>query len=71
LGFFGVVVYTLVQTPRFWGEPFRAGVFFFFATRCLPFLTSWLIVGIYASLMVWLGPPFSARTGEGLKRKLL
>jgi hypothetical protein len=25
-GFFGVFVYTRVQTPRRWGEPFRAGV---------------------------------------------
>jgi hypothetical protein len=24
-GFFGVVVYTLVQTPRRWGEPASAG----------------------------------------------
>jgi hypothetical protein len=26
LGFFGVVVYTRVQTPRRWGDPFSAGV---------------------------------------------
>ena len=25
-GFFGVVVYTRVQTPRRWGEPLSAGV---------------------------------------------
>ena len=29
-GFFGVVVDTRVQTPRFWGEPLRAGVAVFF-----------------------------------------
>ena len=27
-GFFGVVVYTRVHTPRRWGEPLRAGVLF-------------------------------------------
>ena len=34
-GFFGVVVYTRVQTPRFCGEPASAGTFDFagFATR--------------------------------------
>src|SRR5699024_8782018 len=30
-GFFGVVVYTRVQTPRRCGEPLRAGVAFFSA----------------------------------------
>jgi hypothetical protein len=29
LGFFGVVVYTRVHTPRFWGDPARAGTFDF------------------------------------------
>ena len=28
-GFFGVVVYTRVQTPRFCGAPLSAGVFVF------------------------------------------
>jgi hypothetical protein len=26
-GFFGVFVYTRVQTPRRWGDPLRSGVF--------------------------------------------
>jgi hypothetical protein len=46
LGFFGVDVYTRVQTPRFWGAPLSAGVFVFFLTRVRPFLMSWLMVGI-------------------------
>jgi hypothetical protein len=29
LGFFGVLVYTRVQTPRRWGAPLRAGVLVF------------------------------------------
>lgn len=39
-GFLGVVVYTLVQTPRFWGMPFSAGVPVFETTLFLGFLTS-------------------------------
>jgi len=60
-GFFGVMVVTLVQTPRLNGEPpaivfllrFKtlktvcmAGDFDFFFVNFLPFLTSWLTVGI-------------------------
>jgi hypothetical protein len=39
-GFFGVVVYTRVQTPRFCGAPRRAGVFVFAFGATRPFLTS-------------------------------
>lgn len=46
LGFLGVEVYTRVHTPLFWGAPLSAGVLVFFFMRFLPFLTSWLIVGI-------------------------
>src|SRR5205809_709398 len=46
-GFFGVVVYTRVQTPRRWGEPFRAGVLVFVALSWRPLRTSWLIVGTW------------------------
>jgi hypothetical protein len=28
-GFFGVVVYTLTQTPLFWGQDLSAGLFVF------------------------------------------
>jgi hypothetical protein len=58
-GFFGVAVFTAVQTPRFCGENVltlfflrelkdlsRAGAFGFFAEVSLPFLTNWLNVGI-------------------------
>src|SRR5258707_5665541 len=45
-GFFGVVVYTRVQTPRFCGDCCSAGTFLrdFCTTRGLAI--SWLIVGI-------------------------
>src|SRR6478609_2932062 len=45
-GFFGVVVYTRVQTPRRWGEPFSAGVLLFSTLSSRPLRTSWLIVGM-------------------------
>src|SRR6266852_4070414 len=45
-GFFGVVVYTRVQTPRFCGAPLRAGVFVFALGATRPFLTSWFTVGM-------------------------
>jgi len=35
-GFLGVVVYTRVQTPRFWGLPLSAGVFLFSSTCLRP-----------------------------------
>src|SRR5437660_2271388 len=50
-GFFGVVVYTRVQTPRFCGLPRRCGAFSFFSTSRRPCRTSWLIVGKYPSQM--------------------
>src|SRR3954463_10603012 len=46
IGFFGVVVYTRVQTPRRWGEPFSAGVLVFSTLSSRPLRTSWLIVGM-------------------------
>ena len=45
-GFFGVVVYTRMHTPRFCGQASMAGVLDFFGTASRPFRTSWLIVGI-------------------------
>src|SRR5215813_12258660 len=44
-GFFGVVVYTRVQTPRFCGAPRRAGVDVFLDLGLRPLRTIWLIVG--------------------------
>jgi hypothetical protein len=40
LGFFGVVVYTRVHTPRFWGLPFMAGALLFQVAFVRLFLTS-------------------------------
>ena len=45
LGFFGVVVYTRVHTPRRCGHLCRAGLDVLAVTRLRPFLTSWLTVG--------------------------
>jgi hypothetical protein len=49
LGFFGVVVYTLVHTPRFWGQESKARDLLVKLIFFLPFLTSWFIVGIVSS----------------------
>ena len=40
LGFFGVVVYTRVHTPRRWGEPLSAGVLFLLTLSVRPLRTS-------------------------------
>src|SRR6185503_6816782 len=45
-GFFGVTVYTRVQTPRFCGAPRRCGVLVFCRAWTRGFRTSWLIVGM-------------------------
>src|SRR3954462_1305036 len=45
LGFFGVVVYTRVHTPRRCGAPFSAGVLGFGDLDSRPFRTSCWIVG--------------------------
>src|SRR3954447_10289919 len=54
-GFFGVVVYTRVHTPRRWGAAtrflrplpdFRPGVASFFVFGLRPLRTSWEVVGI-------------------------
>src|SRR4029450_3387335 len=52
-GFFGVVVYTRVQTPRFCGAPRSAGVFVFALGVLRPFRTSWLTVGTTLLLEDW------------------
>src|SRR3954452_918680 len=54
-GFFGVVVYTRVHTPRRWGAAtfflrplpdFRPGVESFFGLGLRPLRMSWLVVGM-------------------------
>ena len=49
-GFLGVVVYTLVQTPRFCGHSRNAGEVDFLTISCLPLRISWLIVGTHSHL---------------------
>src|SRR2546428_6127365 len=44
-GFFGVVVYTRVQTPRRWGAPFNAGVLVLSCLDSRPLRTSCWMVG--------------------------
>src|SRR5277367_6008475 len=46
LGFFGVVVYTRVQTPRFCGEAARAGTLDFQAGSFRPVRINWVVVAI-------------------------
>src|ERR671933_2606685 len=75
-GFFGVVVYTRVHTPRFCGAAtrflrplpdFRPGVASFFVFGLRPLRTSWEVVGIRgASLATGDGhAPERIRTREG------
>src|SRR5579884_2677132 len=45
-GFLGVIVETRVQTPRFCGAPWRAGVFVFSRLDVRPLRISWLTVGM-------------------------
>src|SRR4028118_1814573 len=45
-GFFGVVVYTRTQTPRFCGEFWRAGESVFERRAVPPGRPSWVVVGI-------------------------
>src|ERR671932_677219 len=45
-GFFGVIVETRVQTPRFCGAPWRAGVFVFALFGERPLRISWFTVGM-------------------------
>src|SRR5919106_6472224 len=59
-GFFGVVVYTRVHTPRRWGAAtrflrplpdFRPGVASFFLGAWRPLRTSWEVVGIRRGML--------------------
>src|SRR5262245_3200800 len=49
-GFFGVAVYTRVQTPRRWGDPLSAGALVFSRRRVRPWRTSCWIVGMVPSV---------------------
>src|SRR5689334_8252059 len=48
-GFLGVIVDTRVQTPRFCGAPWSAGVFVFSRFDVRPLRISWLTVGMSPS----------------------
>jgi hypothetical protein len=48
-GFFGVIVFTTVQTPRFCGQPCMAGCFDFDRCGTRGERINWLIVGIPTS----------------------
>jgi hypothetical protein len=48
-GFFGVVVYTRVHTPRFCGHPSSAGTLLLNIFGLRGLRTSWLIVAIFNS----------------------
>src|SRR6202043_2865476 len=48
-GFFGVCVYTRVQTPRFCGHPCSAGLAVLYRGRLRPSRTNWLNVGTVAA----------------------
>src|SRR6267154_1668367 len=52
-GFFGVRVMTCTQTPRRKGLPCNAGALDFATTLRRPFLTSWLMVGMWLDGSVW------------------
>jgi|SRR3990172_4921361 len=55
LGFFGVVVYTRVHTPRFCGQDCNAGLDVRYRFGCRPSRTSWLKVGTLLFLVLLLG----------------
>src|SRR4051795_6636846 len=72
-GFFGVVVYTRVQTPRRWGAAtfflrpfpdFKPGVASFFVFGLRPFRTNWDVVGIRGRMVAALtaGPADTRRS---------
>src|SRR5690348_6405285 len=66
-GFFGVVVYTRVHTPRRWGEPLSAGVLVLPTLSWRPLRTCWLIVGNLFSVRCWCSVP----PGEALVHSLV
>src|SRR3954471_13488428 len=56
LGFFGVVVYTRVHTPRFCGLPPSAGTLLLVWIFLRPLRSNWLIVGMFSRYVVWEAP---------------
>src|SRR5947209_20585214 len=79
-GFFGVVVYTRVHTPRRCGAPFKAGVLVLSCFCSRPLRTSWAMVGNACLSIQPAGrtklrnggkPGDAARRGTGSQRVIL
>src|SRR5262245_20428837 len=67
-GFFGVIVLTTVQTPRFCGQPCMAGCFGLDRCGCRGERINWLIVGI--PNLVWpAGQPTRQCTDNPFRRR--
>src|SRR5208282_3155693 len=65
-GFFGVVVYTRVHTPRFCGEEASAGTLDFQAGSLRPVRINWVVVAINT----FRGPPSLIRRSPETKLNL-
>lgn len=75
-GFFGVVVYTRVQTPRRWGQLFSAGDLVFLLALPLSSRMSCWIVGIVVAFYFLANPKFStvfddSTDGWGFESRIL
>src|SRR4029450_9315711 len=68
-GFFGVVVYTRVQTPRFCGFCSIAGTLFLAFCGSRPLRISWLIVGMKPSPFVAASGGYFAQGKSGRSQK--
>src|SRR3954468_22146438 len=64
-GFFGVLVYTRVQTPRRWGAPLRAGVLPLVGLSWRPLRTNCWMVGTNGSSSTNSGSPLGATSVAG------
>src|SRR3954451_2763832 len=62
-GFFGVLVYTRVHTPRRWGAPFRAAVLALAGFGSRPLRTSGWMVGTGVLRKRWSGGGWHRPTG--------
>src|SRR3954469_6842974 len=71
LGFFGVVVYTRVHTPRRWGLPLSAGVLVLPTLSSRPLRTSCWIVGTASPCSVCGAGSRTARGGAACSVPLL
>src|SRR6266403_1498442 len=67
-GFFGVCVYTRMHTPRFSGQPAKAGDFVFIRTASRPILTNCENVGTVVPLLLALRPGRSDNGAQEFSR---